>query len=55
MVNNSIFSGIQDQGESIAAMAEKAHFGQDNMGNMTAMTPGMVDVSKKCNFYLFSY
>jgi hypothetical protein len=38
--------GIQDQGESIAAMAEKAHFGQNNMGNFTAMTPGVVDVSK---------
>ncbi|KAF4518371.1 hypothetical protein B566_EDAN007098 [Ephemera danica] len=37
------FFKIQDQGQSIAAIAEKAHFGQANMGNLTAMTPGMVD------------
>ncbi|KAF4532449.1 hypothetical protein B566_EDAN003024 [Ephemera danica] len=37
------FFRVQDQGESIAAMIEKAHFGQENMGNFTAMTPGMVD------------
>ncbi|KAF4532448.1 hypothetical protein B566_EDAN003023 [Ephemera danica] len=37
------FFNIRDQGESIAAMVEKAHFGQANMGNYTAMTPGIVD------------
>ncbi|KAF4532447.1 hypothetical protein B566_EDAN003022 [Ephemera danica] len=34
---------FQDQGESIAAMTEKSHFGQSNMGNYTAMTSGIVD------------
>ncbi|KAF4532446.1 hypothetical protein B566_EDAN003021 [Ephemera danica] len=37
------FFRVTDQGEAIAAIEERAHFGPPNMGNYTAMTPGMVD------------
>ncbi|KAF4522312.1 hypothetical protein B566_EDAN011313 [Ephemera danica] len=37
------FYRIQDQGESLAAGIEKAFFGEENMGNHTAMVPGMID------------
>ncbi|KAF4532445.1 hypothetical protein B566_EDAN019120 [Ephemera danica] len=38
-----VYSSVQDQGESVSAIMEKSHFGQANMGNYTAITPGLVD------------
>lgn len=39
------FLGAQDQGESLAIAVENTYFGKENMGNLTAMVPGIIDVS----------
>ncbi|XP_059483901.1 cholinesterase 1-like [Neocloeon triangulifer] len=34
---------IQDQGDTLAIAVEKTYFGAENMGNLTAMTPRLID------------
>jgi hypothetical protein len=39
------FLGAQDQGETLAIAVEEKYLGRNNMGNLTAMVPGILDVS----------
>jgi len=38
------FLGAHDQGETLAIAVEEKYFGKENMGNLTAMVPGIIDV-----------
>jgi DUF917 family protein len=38
------FLGAQDQGDSLAIAVENTYMGKSNMGNLTAMVPGIIDV-----------
>jgi hypothetical protein len=42
------FLGAQDQGETLAIAVEEKYFGKNNMGNLTAMVPGIIDVGTTC-------
>jgi len=37
--------GGRDQGDTIAIAVENTYFGKNNMGNLTAIVPGLIDVN----------
>jgi hypothetical protein len=38
------FLGAADQGDTLAIAVENTYMGKSNMGNLTAMVPGIIDV-----------
>lgn len=42
------FLGAHDQGETLAIAVEEKYLGRNNMGNLTAMVPGIIDVISTC-------